>query len=94
MTLFSKEALFIALIIVVATRVISFFYTIRGKDPSPNVKFALSLLGSVLAVLSAGNTETLTAFGQDLVTLFAAVQTIYNVGKRIWKVLAMALARG
>jgi|GEM_PF-6275219 len=88
----SGETLIVSLILVVIIRATTFVLSIFGKEVSPGVRFLLSLLGSVLAVVSAGHTETISTFTEDLLALFASVQATYNTVKRMYFFLVRLFA--
>lgn len=78
----------IAIAITAIIRVVTFFFSLKGAEPSGGIKFLLSVLGSLLAVVGAGHTDTINDFGSALAQLFAAVQAIYVTAKYVFRFIA------
>lgn len=76
----------IASVITVVVHVIRVFFRLRGRNIEGNVAFALSLLTTLAGTLAAGRLTELNGFEQQLMALFAGVQTIYATAKNLWRV--------
>lgn len=82
----------VAIVITVVVEAVKRIFAFLGKPIPPQVQFLISIGSTLVPVLAGGQaasiTEVVTKFGE----LFAAVQAIYNTGKRVVDLVA-AIAR-
>jgi len=83
----------IAIVLTAVIRVITFFFSLKGAEPSGGVKFLLSVFGSLLAVTAAGHTETINEFSSSFAQLFASMQAVYASAKYVYRLFSSVFRR-
>jgi len=76
----------IGLVVFVVTELAKGIFQLIGKPIPASVQFLFSAAGSILPVLLAGHTETVTELSAQIAALFATIQGLYNVYKQLRRI--------